>query len=301
MFSVVIPVHNKSPHLERSINSVLNQTYKGFELILVDDASTDGSSEKLEEFQDENIRLFTRNTPGPGGYAARNLGIKEARSEWVAFLDADDAWELNYLENVCLAIKKEPTAEIFSTNWDNVYSSKVVKNNFFEKFEDLYVNFSLIDFFRENYFIWTSAVTIKRSLLIKSELFPENRCKRGGDVDTWIRCLQYSKKNIWINRTLAHYHKNTVNQVTDNATNPVKQICALATIEKIREDSNDKKLLNSIDFFLSKVVYHKMISDYRRDFKPSLKKTNIIHNLRMRSHLLTKYFIRVIFLEKRRN
>lgn len=100
MFSVVIPVHNKLPHLERSINSVLNQTYKNLEIILIDDASTDGSSEKLREFQGEHIRIFTRNTPGPGGYAARNRGIKEARGEWVAFLDADDEWYPDHLEKM---------------------------------------------------------------------------------------------------------------------------------------------------------------------------------------------------------
>lgn len=65
-FSVVIPVYNKLPHLERSIQSVLNQSHQNFELLLVDDASTDGSSEKLLEFKDERIRLLKRTTPGAG-------------------------------------------------------------------------------------------------------------------------------------------------------------------------------------------------------------------------------------------
>ena len=96
-FSVIIPVGNKAPHLDRSINSVLNQSFKDFELILIDDATTDGSAAKLAGFTDYRIRLLKRSQPGPGGYAARNLGIKESRTNWIAFLDADD--ELNELRN----------------------------------------------------------------------------------------------------------------------------------------------------------------------------------------------------------
>src|SRR5690606_7754713 len=98
MFSVIIPVHNKAPHLNRSINSVLNQTFLEFELILINDASTDGSMKILESYSDPRIRLLERSTPGPGGYAARNLGIQTAKFKWISFLDADDAWEIDYLE-----------------------------------------------------------------------------------------------------------------------------------------------------------------------------------------------------------
>jgi len=77
-FSVVIPIYNKGPHIHRSISSVINQTFQNFELILVNDASTDNSLEEIQKFTDEHIRLFQRTQPGPGGYAARNLGIEKA-------------------------------------------------------------------------------------------------------------------------------------------------------------------------------------------------------------------------------
>jgi len=92
MFSVVIPVHNKAPHVARSIQSVLDQTYKNFEMIIINDASTDDSMDEVSKFDDPRIRVFQRNEPGPGGYAARNLGIEKANAEWIAFLDADDVW-----------------------------------------------------------------------------------------------------------------------------------------------------------------------------------------------------------------
>src|SRR5690606_15386486 len=112
MFSVIIPVYNKLPHLDRSVQSVLNQTYSNFELILVDDASTDGSREKLRTFSDERIKVYYRDHPGAGGYAARNLGIEKATYDWISFLDADDEWTPDYLLTVSEIIKEQKDAEL---------------------------------------------------------------------------------------------------------------------------------------------------------------------------------------------
>lgn len=81
LFSVVIPVYNKKPHVQRSIISVLNQSFSDFELIIIDDAPTDGSLDEIKKFPDPRIRLLHRDKPGPGGYAARNLGVKVAQGE----------------------------------------------------------------------------------------------------------------------------------------------------------------------------------------------------------------------------
>ena len=88
--SIVMPVYNKAPHVDRSIRSILAQTAGFDELIVVDDGSTDGSLEKVQLHSDHRMHIYTRSSPGPGGYAARNLGIRRATSEWIAFLDADE-------------------------------------------------------------------------------------------------------------------------------------------------------------------------------------------------------------------
>jgi hypothetical protein len=90
MFSIVMPVWNKRAYLEATIASVLAQEWREFELIAVDDGSTDGSLEILRGFDDPRLRLVTQSNAGPG--AARNVGIEAARHEWIAFLDADDLW-----------------------------------------------------------------------------------------------------------------------------------------------------------------------------------------------------------------
>ncbi|MCX6184716.1 MAG: glycosyltransferase family A protein, partial [Flavobacterium sp.] len=90
-FSVIIPVYNKEQFLVHTINSVLNQSFTDFELLLIDDGSTDSSPALLNQFTDERIKLISQNNQGVS--AARNLGIKEAKAPYIAFLDADDLWE----------------------------------------------------------------------------------------------------------------------------------------------------------------------------------------------------------------
>ena len=96
-FSVVIPRYNNDPHVGRALRSVFNQSYQDFEILIIDDASTDGSLEAVYNFHDTRIRIFKRSSPGSGGYATRNLGISEVRGQWIALLDADDSWRPDHL------------------------------------------------------------------------------------------------------------------------------------------------------------------------------------------------------------
>lgn len=95
MFSIVMPVWNKRPFVEATLASVLAQDRPDFELIAVDDGSTDGSFEILHAVRDPRVRLIAQANAGPG--AARNAGIEAARSDWIAFLDADDLWLPDHL------------------------------------------------------------------------------------------------------------------------------------------------------------------------------------------------------------
>src|SRR5690348_123134 len=93
--SVIVPLYNKSAWIERCLDSIARQSYRDFEVIVVDDGSTDDSVTKVEKRVDGQVRLIRQANAGPG--AARNRGVQEAQGELIAMLDADDAWDPSYL------------------------------------------------------------------------------------------------------------------------------------------------------------------------------------------------------------
>ena len=223
-FSVVIPVYNKGPHIHRSISSVLNQTFHNFELILVDDASTDNSLEEINKFTDKRIRLFQRNEPGPGGYAARNLGIEKANGKWIAFLDADDEWYPVHLDKMYELQKKYPDIYFMSCGWQKQKEGNNVTNEFFKQFYQKgeftinvseYLKFGITKMLP----VWTSVACIKKSSPIALNLFPADlEAKRGGDLHAWLKIICYHKKMAWSNHIGAIYHIDSINMVTNSAT-----------------------------------------------------------------------------------
>lgn len=113
VFSVVIPLYNKEPHICRALDSVLTQTFQDFEILVIDDGSTDKSAEIVKNYTDPRILLIQQENAGVS--AARNKGIKEATAEMIAFLDADDEWLPTFLETILRLKKKYPEAGAYTT------------------------------------------------------------------------------------------------------------------------------------------------------------------------------------------
>ena len=117
MISVVIPLYNKEKSIAHTLKCVLNQTYRDFEVVVVDDGSKDNSAAVVEQFEDKRIRLVRQKNGGVS--AARNRGIAEARGEYVAFLDADDVWKQNHLESITNLIHQFPKSKAWATCYVN--------------------------------------------------------------------------------------------------------------------------------------------------------------------------------------
>ncbi len=114
MISVIIPLYNKEHTIAKSIDSVLNQSYRDIELIVVNDGSTDKSESVVRSITDDRLLLITQENGGPS--KARNTGMGHAKGEWTVFLDADDELLPNALQTMHEQVKKYPEADLIDFN-----------------------------------------------------------------------------------------------------------------------------------------------------------------------------------------
>lgn len=190
-FSVILPVYNKANFLKDSINSILNQSFKDFELIIVNDGSTDQSLDVIKQFSDQRIKLY--NQDNLGASAARNKGIEMADSEWIALLDADDIWLKHHLEEIHQTILKLPKARLVSTAYKIQLTDNYFKNPIYSKtipkginYIENYFEYSLVD-----PLLWTSTLAFKKSTFNSIGGF-DSQLKTGQDIDLIIRfALKY--------------------------------------------------------------------------------------------------------------
>ena len=113
MISIVVPVHNAERYIEKTVGSILAQTIDNYEVLLVEDNSTDGSFRILKEISDQRVRVL-KTTIQHGAAAARNLGVAEAKGRYIAFLDADDLWKPDKLEKTLKFMQEKDTAFVFT-------------------------------------------------------------------------------------------------------------------------------------------------------------------------------------------
>lgn len=295
-FSVVIPVHNKLPHLERSINSVLNQTFSDFELILVDDASTDGSSNKIKEFNDSRIRIYIRDTPGPGGYAARNLGIEKAEGEWVAFLDADDEWHPNHLEKMNDLSLIFPDVFVMGCGWITENKHGKEPSPFFKANaarEPFLIELSqfLQNGLSKQLPICTIVTCVKRNSPELLNLFPaRSDAKRGGDLYAWLKLVCFHKQMAWSNHIGATYHIDSVNMVTKKSSFSIVNLSKPKYNELAVGLNNEEKVL------LKKFFNFRIKNDLKASKIQGSKMENVLKNIQFRGDLINALVIILLWV-----
>ena len=206
-FSVVVPLYNKEKEIVDTLNSILNQTYKPDEVIVVDDGSTDKSIEVVEKNFKNKVKIIKQKNCGVS--CARNRGIKEAKNEFICFLDADDLWENTFLEEVAKLIKDYPEAIVYSTSHKMIdekgqiiYPKVGLKKDFRGYLDDF------IKIFKDNYgIINSSSVCIRKSV---NPIFPVGE-KKGEDICLWIE-LYLKGRFAFVNKALSVYKLNASNR-----------------------------------------------------------------------------------------
>lgn len=188
MISVVIPLYNKEKQIYDTLQSVLNQSFQSFEILIINDGSTDHSVAEVEKIKDARIRLMHQQNAGVS--AARNKGIKEAKYGLIAFLDADDEWKSNYLDTQYKLHKKYPECGIYACNYESRDNEKKISATIIQK-----LPFKETDGVMYNYFevaccshppLWTSAILVRKEVIAQVGGFPVG-IKSGEDLITWAK------------------------------------------------------------------------------------------------------------------
>lgn len=209
-FSVIIPLYNKAPYIRKALESVLAQTYADYELIIIDDGSTDGSAEIAEAIlQDPASRLSPLafrllKQQNAGVSAARNNGVAQASGDYIAFLDADDWWEPTCLEKMAQLIEDYPEAGLYASNYMYYKPGKtrVAVNNI----ETGYFNYPKAYYEGGAMPVWTGATMMPRMVFNEIGGFPLG-IKLGEDFLLWAKtAMQY--KVAFLNEPLAWYNND---------------------------------------------------------------------------------------------
>lgn len=200
-FSVVIPLFNKEQYVANTIQSVLAQTFGDFELLIINDGSTDNSLEIVKQISDPRISIITQENKGVS--ATRNHGISVSNTDYITFLDADDYWYPDFLSTLTSLIDSYPSEKVFSAAIEREFRHSVVAAKYSVNLENEIVVTDYFSASLKETVICTSAAVFEKSVFSEAGTFDEN-LKSGEDTDLWIRIgLKY--KVVFIQKILARY------------------------------------------------------------------------------------------------
>lgn len=216
--SIVIPTYNHSKFISKALDSVINQTYKNWEAIIIDNNSTDNTDKVINRYIDPRIKHLKIDNDGVIA-KSRNLGINEAKAEWIAFLDSDDWWTKDKLE-VCLS-KIDKNIDFIYHAHEYVekskffFKKKIIKGRELKKpiLKDL-----LIGSITKGTQISNSSVIVRKNILFKIGGLNENKILVGADdYDTWLRIAQITDQFLYVNKKLSYYlfHNNNTQKKRD--------------------------------------------------------------------------------------
>lgn len=253
--SVVIPVFNTEKYLKECLDSILGQTFSDIEVLCIDDGSDDNSLEILNEYRikDKRVQIFKTNHKGSGG--ARNVGLKEAKGEYIIFLDSDDFFELNMFEEMYNKAE-ETKSDITICNYDtfDINNNKFLKTtyqifpkNFFEK---EYFNHNQLQEDIFNYFNNAAWNKLYRLSFLKEENIEFQEIKRTNDLYFTKVSLLLAKRLSGVDKDFVHYRiGQNSNLQRNNHKCPLEFAKALIALK---------------DFLIEKELYNELKDSYEK-------------------------------------
>lgn len=278
--SVVIPVYNKANFIAETLNSVYEQTFTDYEILLINDGSTDGSLEILETFKKENTTVYSQENKGLSH--ARNTGISLAKAPLICLLDADDLWETSHLENIYSLSIKYPEATLYGTRYIDLFKNGILvlpKWNLETSENDFIVR----DFFKSSLFqpiITPSSFGFKKNIISEIGGFNED-ATYFEDADFFIRAnlkfqLAYST------HPSVKYRFESENQVTHSPLHKEK----IPDLTLYTKNNPTHKTLNTyVNLHLYFLCNHFKTEGAQEQFKELRKKVEV-HSLNYKQRFL---------------
>lgn len=253
MVSIIIPSYNRSSLILETIHSVLNQSYKDIEVIVVDNGSTDDSVQVIQNEFGENdfVRLIALDSNSGGPARPRNVGIDASKGEYVAFLDSDDLWEHNKL-NIQMSVMTKYKVDFVSTDALSFSDSGEIDN--FNKYVDVSdVELEFVDFrsllFNNN--ISCSSVVLRRDILIGRRFNCTKKYISIEDHDLWLRLHETIEKSAFVKLPLLFY-RNSSDCLTEGA---VKKVLRRLFLYIDYRTMDDRKLRSRYKLY-AEYIYH---------------------------------------------
>lgn len=268
--SIVVPVYNKQAHIQRCINSILRQKFQDFEIIIVNDASNDGSIDEVKKYSDTRIKIFhnSQNIPkGPG--SARNFGIEKSSGDWIAFLDADDEWNDIHLEMMVKLMSKFSECGFLTSGWVVSDGKNEIFNKYFKKNKILDSHTINLINFAEHYIsgdlpAWTSVILVKNELA--KNIFLEKGHKKGEDTYAWFKLMQ--KTHLGYSHHIgAIYYTNSDNKITKNFTSKPDYLRVYELKSVLECSSLDLNLIQKVLNRQIVDVFNSNISSYKASYR----------------------------------
>ena len=293
LISVIIPVYNSEKTLDKCINSILNQTYNNYEIILVNNSSTDSSKEIINKFikNYKSIKYFNINEQSVG--KARNKGLSVANGEFICFIDSDDIVHKNYLKTLIDNINKHDMSICaFTNNIKKMTDSNksITHLNQSQALEHILNNRKIQGY------VWNKL--FKSNIIKNNNLQFNETLKIGEDIDFVFEYLKYCKNIIYVNKKLYYYNKNTNNTVT-NIENYKFCLASWENMFKKYRTLKKYKSMDLINYYYLKKCYE--MSYYNLNINTNNKlyfsnKFNLTFKLRL---FLYKNFTSIIILAKK--
>lgn len=290
-FSVVIPLYNKEHYIGKTLKSVLNQTFQDFEIIVVNDGSTDHSLDAARSIKSDRVQIISQENAGVA--VARNTGIEHASAEYIAFLDADDEWYPEYLQTINALTENFPNSDMFVTAYRIVMGNEKYHYSAHLSDEPICLESYWSTFQNAYDIVWTSATVIKKQAIVKAGMFTPGE-KIGQDLDLWARVARNNPKVAYSPEVCVDYNRGA----EQNARTRVKIAYPKAFMSILEQEmqndnwSTEEKnwMENKYNKKMTVYVFTSILANKRKQAREILRKWNEKHPYKLIPFLYVSSF-----------